>query len=56
MTRPGANISTEHQKKGDAKRPSDTLDRDADSTDYHYGGDKGRAAEDARADDDGKTA
>jgi hypothetical protein len=24
----GANISTEHQEAGDAKRPSDTLDRD----------------------------
>ncbi|MBN8808648.1 MAG: hypothetical protein J0I47_10520 [Sphingomonas sp.] len=27
-TMPGANISTEHQEEGDAKRPSDTLDRD----------------------------
>lgn len=24
----GANISEEHQEQGDAKRPSDTLDRD----------------------------
>lgn len=24
------NISTEHQEKGDARRPSDTLDRPAD--------------------------
>ena len=25
-----SNLSTEHQKQGDAKRPSDTLDRPAD--------------------------
>ena len=27
-TADAANISTEHQEEGDAKRPSDTLDRD----------------------------
>ncbi|MCT8002329.1 hypothetical protein NZL82_10605 [Sphingomonas sanguinis] len=26
------NLSTEHQKDGDARRPSDTLDRGQDST------------------------
>jgi len=42
------NLSTQHQKPGDARRPSDTLDRDADSTDYLNGGDRGRAKEEAR--------
>jgi len=27
---PDQNLSTEHQKEGDARRPSDTLDRPAD--------------------------
>ncbi|MEP9400691.1 hypothetical protein [Sphingomonas sp. VNH70] len=27
---PNHNISTDHQRSGDAKRPSDTLDRPAD--------------------------
>ena len=27
-TNPAPNLSTEHQRKGDAKRPSDTLDKD----------------------------
>lgn len=27
-TNPAPNLSTEHQCEGDAKRPSDTLDRD----------------------------
>ena len=27
-TRPDANLSTEHQHEGDARRPSDTLDKD----------------------------
>jgi hypothetical protein len=26
-TQPNPNISTEHQKQGDARKPSDTLDR-----------------------------
>jgi hypothetical protein len=26
-TQPAPNLSTEHQKEGDARRPSDTLDR-----------------------------
>ncbi|MES2754630.1 MAG: hypothetical protein V4659_08195 [Pseudomonadota bacterium] len=29
-TQPAPNISTEHQAPGDARRPSDTLDRDQD--------------------------
>ena len=29
-TQPAPNLSTEHQKDGDARRPSDTLDRDQD--------------------------
>lgn len=28
MPTPDTNLSTEHQQPGDAKRPSDTLDRD----------------------------
>lgn len=32
-TQPRPNISTEHQKPGDARRPSDTLDRDQDGDD-----------------------
>lgn len=28
-----ANLSTEHQRKGDARKPSDTLDRDQPKTD-----------------------
>lgn len=28
-----ANLSTEHQRKGDAKAPSDTLDRGREGTD-----------------------
>ncbi len=28
QTQPNPNISTEHQKEGDARRPSDTLDRE----------------------------
>lgn len=27
-TNPAPNLSTEHQREGDAKRPSDTLDKD----------------------------
>lgn len=42
------NLSTRHQKPGDAQRPKDTLDRDADSTDYLNGGDRGRRKEEAR--------
>lgn len=42
------NLSTRHQKPGDARRPRDTLDRDADSRDYLHGGDRGRAKEEAR--------
>lgn len=30
MGTPTHNISTDHQEKGDARRPSDTLDRPAD--------------------------
>lgn len=48
MERDNPNISTEHQPKGSARNPSDTLDRAADSTDYHNGGDRGRGAEEAR--------
>ena len=50
MERDNPNISTGHQPKGSARNPSDTLDRAADSTDYHHGGDKGQAAEAARSD------
>lgn len=32
------NLSTEYQPKGSGKNISDTLDRDADSTDYANGG------------------
>ncbi len=32
-TEPDANLSTEHQRKGDARKPSDTLDRDQPKTD-----------------------
>lgn len=28
QTQPAPNISTEHQREGDARRPSDTLDRE----------------------------
>ena len=28
QTNPAPNLSTEHQRTGDAKRPSDTLDKD----------------------------
>lgn len=31
-TQPAPNISTEHQDKGDARRPGDTLDRDRPDT------------------------
>jgi hypothetical protein len=48
MERDNPNISTEHQPKGSARNPSDTLDRDADSIDYVNGGDRGRAAEEER--------
>ena len=36
-TQPAPNISTEHQDKGDARRPGDTLDRDQPNS-----GDTGR--------------
>jgi hypothetical protein len=48
MERDNPNISTEHRPKGSAINQSDTLDRDADSRDYVDGGDRGRAAEEAR--------
>lgn len=32
MDDPDTNLSTEHQQKGDAKEPSDTLDRDQPRT------------------------
>lgn len=51
MERDKSNISTAHQPKGSARNLSDTLDRGADSRDYHYGGDKGQAAEEARIGD-----
>lgn len=38
-TQPAPNISTEHQRDGDARLPSDTLDRDQPSGDD--GGRKG---------------
>lgn len=41
------NLSTEHQKPGDAKRPSDTLDRPADTVhpaaDFDPAADVGKA-------------
>lgn len=41
------NISTEHQKPGDAKRPKDTLDSDNDAAhwakDFNPGEDAGKA-------------
>ncbi len=42
---PSRNISTEHQEKGDARRPADTLDnRDAhDPRDFKPGRDEGKA-------------
>lgn len=34
-TQPAPNISTEHQEKGDARRPNDTLDKaQSDRTDH----------------------
>lgn len=33
MEKSDENLSTEHQLKGDAKKPSDTLDRDQQKTD-----------------------
>lgn len=32
-TQPAPNLSTEHQRDGDARRPSDTLDRDQPTED-----------------------
>lgn len=42
---PSHNLSTEHQKEGDARRPSDRLDkRDApDTRDFQPGRDEGKA-------------
>lgn len=34
-TQTAPNISTEHQEQGDARRPSDTLDRQQDPRDGH---------------------
>lgn len=34
-TQPAPNLSTEHQKDGDARRPSDTLDRDQPAPEEH---------------------
>lgn len=34
-TQPAPNISTEHQKKGDARKPADTLDRAQDTHAHH---------------------
>lgn len=39
-TQPAPDISTEHQREGDARRPSDTLDRDRpreEPEDYDFG-------------------
>ena len=33
QTQPSPNISTEHQEEGDARSPSDTLDRGQDDSD-----------------------
>lgn len=34
-TQPAPNISTEHQKQGDARKPGDTLDRPQDARTRH---------------------
>lgn len=34
-TQPAPNISTEHQKKGDARKPGDTLDKPQDDRTDH---------------------
>ena len=36
------NISTEHQRQGDAKRPADTLDREQPYTPEEEQGDRGK--------------
>ena len=41
-TQPAPNLSTEHQKEGDARRPSDTLDRDQDDAQEEGTDDGGR--------------
>ncbi|MCC2977794.1 hypothetical protein LK533_14050 [Sphingomonas sp. PL-96] len=47
MGTPDHNLSTEHQKQGDATRPSDTLDKPAGDVppakDYDPAGDVGKA-------------
>lgn len=39
-TQPSPNLSTEHQRAGDARRPSDTLDRDQPDEQADDGGRK----------------